>query len=219
MPGVTSDDWRLRVDLHEAGLAHTLTERLDATRLEHNLETAFHDRIAVSRDGARVFCYAGTRAQAEAAEELIRSLAQAQGWEVEYDLEHWHPTAEEWEGADVPLPGDDAARAREHGELIARERAECAERGFAEFEVRVDCTSKADAERFAAQLRAEGVPVVQRHQYLLVSATDEDAAAALAERLRAEAPAGATATVEGTLLAAESEMPGNPFAVFGGLGG
>ncbi len=51
-----SDDWRLRVDLHEDGPAHALTEHLGESVLEHDLATAFHDRVVVSREGAGVFC-------------------------------------------------------------------------------------------------------------------------------------------------------------------
>jgi hypothetical protein len=62
-----NDDWRVQVDFHEEGDARALTERLDAQQLEHDLSDAFHDRVVVSRDGARVFLYAGTRDQAEGA--------------------------------------------------------------------------------------------------------------------------------------------------------
>jgi hypothetical protein len=55
---------------------------------------------------------------------------------------------------------------------------------------------------------------------LLVGATDEDAANALADRLRAEAPPGATVTAEVSQRAAWDDDPGRgSFAIFGGLGG
>lgn len=77
-----NDDWRLQIDMHEGGRAHALTERLDAEQLEHDMSAAFHDRVIVSRDGARVFFYAGTRGQAEAVKVLsftIRNDAQVWG--------------------------------------------------------------------------------------------------------------------------------------------
>jgi hypothetical protein len=73
--------------------------------------------------------------------------------------------------------------------------------------------------RFAEQLQGEGLPAVHRWKYLLVGATDEDMAKALAERIRAEAPPESRVNVEGTWAAAYAERPRNPFAVFGGLGG
>ena len=92
------------------------------------------------------------------------------------------------------------------------------ERGQPEFEVRVDLPSRHDAVRFAERLQGEGLPAVHRWKFLLVGATDEDSAKALAERIRSEAPSGSRVNVEGTWKAAYAERPPNPFAVLGGLG-
>lgn len=86
-----SDDWRLQIDLHEESRAHALTEHLDAEQLEHDLSAAFHDRVIVSRDGARVFLYAGTREQAEAARSAVEADAQKHGWTL--DVEFLGPAA------------------------------------------------------------------------------------------------------------------------------
>lgn len=214
-----NDDWRLQVDLHEEEHVRRLLERLDARELEHDLSDAFHDRVIVSRDGDRVFLYAGTREQAESAGKLVDRLAAEHGWSVDAELKHWHPTAEEWEDPDLPLPDDDAARAAEHAALIAAERRETEERGYPEFEVRIDLPSRHDAAHFEGQLRNEGLPAVRRGKYLLVGATDEDAAKTLAERIETEAPGESSVKVEGTWKAALVEQPPNPFAIFGGLGG
>lgn len=211
-----SDDWRLRIDLHDDGAAFKLTELLEKS--EHELEGDFDDRVAVSRDGSEVFAYTGTRALAEAVEALVRSLASENGWEIDTDLKRWHPVAEEWEDPDKPLPtGPDEAA--EHAELIEREREEVAERGYPEFEVRVELPSHRDAAQFVEKLRGEGLPYVQRWKYVLVGAIDEDSAAALAQRLRVEAPPGSTVQVEGTWQALRAELPFNRFAVFGGMAG
>ncbi len=214
-----NDEWRLQIDVRDKGEAASLADRLDAAELEHELSQAFHDRLIVSGDGPRVFVYAGTREQAEQARDLIARLAATQGWNVSAELTHWHPEAEAWEDPDLPLPAGDAARIAEHEKLIAAEREELRERGEPEFEVRVDLASHGDAVHFAEALRAEGLPALRRWKYLVVGATDEDAAKALAARLEAEAPAGSKVTVEGSGQAAWAERPPNPFAVFGGLGG
>jgi len=213
-----NDEWRLQIDVQEPSQAKSLSERLGAAELEHELSEAFSDRLIVSVDGPRLFVYAGTRRQAEQARDLIAALARAHEWEAEATLTHWHPEAEEWEDPDLPLPEGDAARLAEHEKLIAAERAE-AERGEPEFEVRVDLASHGDAARFAEALRAEGLPAVRRWKYLVVGATDEDSARALAARLESEAPGGSEVTVEGSGQVAWAERPPNPFAVFGGLGG
>ncbi|HYJ22921.1 MAG TPA: hypothetical protein VEW07_12975 [Solirubrobacterales bacterium] len=214
-----NDEWRLQIDVQGERDAGSLTERLNAAELEHELSEAFHDRLIVSGDGPRVFVYAGTRAQAEQARDLIAKLAAAHSWDVAIELTHWHPEAEKWEDPDLPLPASDSARVAEHEELIADERRRLAETGEPEFEVRVDLPSHREAVHFAGQLRGEGLPAVRRWKYLVVGAADEDAARALATRFEGEVPAGSKVTVEGSGQAAYAERPANPFAVFGGLGG
>jgi hypothetical protein len=214
-----SDDWRLAVSLSDDGAAHALTERLEAEKLGEDLETSFGDRLIVSGEG-NVLIYAGEREQADLAANAIRALAAEHGWEAELELKRWHPTAEAWEDPDKPLPATDAERAAEHAELVAREREESTERGYAEYEVKVHCSSHRDTVKLADRLRDEGLPIVRRWKYLLVGASDEDAANALAERLRGEVPAGATVTAEVSQRAAWDDDPGRgSFAMFGGLGG
>jgi hypothetical protein len=214
-----SDDWRLRIDVHEQSRARRLLQHVDATELEHQLETEFHDRVIISREDSTLFFYAGERGQAERARELAERFADQHGWEVGLELCHWHPTAEEWEDPDKPLPTDDAERVAEHAELIAEERRQALEQREPEFEVRVECASRADAAALSQKLRAEGLPNVHRFKYVIVGAPDEDSANALARRIRAEAPEGSVVTAEGTLAAVLDEGgAANPFAVFGGLG-
>jgi hypothetical protein len=214
-----SDDWRLRIALDQGGVAHELAERLDASELEHELEASFHDRLVLSRDGDELFCYAGSREEAEAAEKLVRSIAADHGWRAESELRHWHEAAEQWEDPDVPLPQTDAERADEHAALIQREREELKERGEPEFEVRVQFDSHHDAVAFAEKLRQEGLPTARRWKYLVVGAAVQDSADALAARLREEAPPGTTVTAEGSASAAYEERPTSPFWFLGGLGG
>jgi hypothetical protein len=195
-----NDEWRLQIDVEDESHLESLVERLDAQEAEDELSDAFEDRVIVSRDGSRVFAYAATREQAEAAQRLVAGLASEHGWAVATDLKHWHPLAE-------------------HAELIAAEREEAAAQGAPGFEVRVDLPSHHEARRFAEQLRAEGLPAVRRWKYLVVGADDEDGARQLAERLRAEAPSGSEVRAEGSGQVAWAERPANPFAIFGGLGG
>jgi hypothetical protein len=215
-----SDDWRLRAKLVDEGAAHALTERLEAERLSEDVTTAFSDQLIVSGDGADVLVYAGEREQAELAADAIRAIAAEHDWNMELELMRWHPEAEEWEDADKPLPRTDAEHAAEHAERVAKEREETAERGYAEYEVKVHCSSHRDTVKLADRLHDEGLPVVRRWKYVLVGASDEDAANALAERLRAEAPGGATVTAEVSERVAWDDDPGRgSFALFGGLGG
>lgn len=207
-----SDAWRLRIDLHEDGRAHQLTEQLEAAELKHDLENAFHDRVFVSRHGPELLCYVGAREQAEAAERLISSLAAQHGWHSHSELTHWHPLAEAWEDPDEPLPDDDAQRVAEHAELIAREREQTAQRGYPEWEVRVECASHHAASELSDKLRREGLPHVRRWRYLLIGAVDRDSATDLASRIEQEA--SARTSVEVTASSVLARQPRNPFAVF-----
>jgi hypothetical protein len=73
--------------------------------------------------------------------------------------------------------------------------------------------------RLAERLERDGIPVVRRSSFLLGGAVTEDAARALAERLRSETPAGSRIEVEPGGQMAWEVAPQNPFAFFGGLGG
>ena len=214
-----SDDWRLRVCLHEQGLVHALSERLDAHEVEHELEASFADRVIVSGDGSELFCYAGSSEPLQAAQRLIETLADERGWRVDFELARWHPDEQAWKDPGLALPETGSEREAEHAARIAREREEARAQGYPSFEVRVQCATEGDCEEFAARLRAEGLQVVRRSKYLLVGAADEDTANELAARFHREAPEGSAVVAEGTLPAVYSGTPLNPFALFGGLGG
>jgi hypothetical protein len=214
-----NDDWRLRIELAGSGQAGQLTEQLKAHTLDEQRTRSIHDRIVVSQDGAEVFCYAGSRDQAEVTRTAVQALVAGGGWSADYELTHWHPTAEAWEDPDVPLPQTDAERTEELSRRVAQERADSEAQGYPEFEVRVQCSSRGEAGELAERLREEGIPVVHRWSAVLVGALDEGSASQLAERLRALAPAGSVVSVEGNLRAIYDERPWRPFSVLGGLGG
>jgi hypothetical protein len=218
-----SDDWRLHVVLSDDARARELTDRLASFDQEHDLSTSFSDRVAVSRDGREVFLYADTRDQIDAAEKAIESLAAEHQWQLTRELRHWHPTAEEWEDPNEALPDTDAAIASERAELMESERQESQAQGYPDYEVRVRCPTRGDAEQLAQRLRDEGIPSAQRWHFVVLGAPDEDSAQVLAARVRREAPAGSTVSAEGSEQQAIREAPlatpFSPFAVFGGLAG
>jgi hypothetical protein len=213
-----NDDWRVRIHLHQQGRGHQLTQAMEAATLEHELESALPDRVVVSRDEDDVFCYAETREQAERARDLVTALAAKNGWAPDTELARWHPVAEEWEDPNKPLPKTAAEVSAEHAELMHREREESRDQGYPDFEVRVQCRSRAEAIELAARLKAEGLPSLRRWHYILIGATDEDTAAALTRRIAEESPLGSVVSTEGSGQATNAVRPGNPFAVFGGLG-
>jgi hypothetical protein len=197
------DDWRIRIEVeeeeHAAGFLERLTGDLGSEAQELAKNLASH-RLAVSRDENTVYVYAATRAAAESAHAVVE--AELREHEVEArtsKVEHWIDGEDRWD--DEP-PGE----TWEEEEL---------DRGFAPWEVRVECPSHDEARKLAAQLESEGYQPERRFQYLIVGTASREDAEGLAERLHGDVEAGGEVAAE-----AWETRPGNRwFAVFGGLGG
>jgi hypothetical protein len=211
-----NDDFRVRVRLADNHRAVALAAALSSA---HELEAGARGAapVIVSVEGPELFAYAGSREQAEHSAELIRTVSGDNGWQAEFELTRWHPSAEEWEDVEKPLPRSDEEFAAEHALLVAREQAESAARGFAEYEVRVECHTHAETVKLAEILRSQHLPVVRRWRYLLLGAPDEDSAHQLADRVTQESPPGSTVTVEATLPAVAADGPRSRFAVFSNI--
>jgi hypothetical protein len=194
---MANDDWRIRIEVEEEH-AQGLLDRLggdlgsEARELAEDLKER---RLAVSRDGETVFVYAGTRAEAERAHAVVEAELRGNAVEAKTSrVEHWLDAEERWD--DEPP-----------GETWAEQELE---RGYAPWEVRVECGSRREASDLAERLEQEGYRPERRFQYLIVGAASKEDAEALAARLHGEVEAGGQ-------VVREAE-PANPFAVFGGLG-
>jgi hypothetical protein len=84
------------------------------------------------------------------------------------------------------------------------------EEGFAPWEVRLDAGSRQAARELAEQLEREGYRPVRQWSFLIVGCASREDADALAARLHGTVEPGGEIVWE--------TMPGNPFAVFGGMG-
>jgi len=195
---VAQDDYRIKIEIDDED-AEGLLERLglelsgEAAELAGELERR---RLAVSRDGDELFVYAATLDAAERARSVIQAVISDLGISaVTGAVEHWLDEEDRWD--DEP-PGE----TWEEEEL---------ERGHAPWEVRVECKTHADARALADRLEAEGYPVERRWRYLIVGASSKEDAESLAARVHGEVEPGGGLIWE--------TVPGNPFAVFGGLGG
>jgi hypothetical protein len=214
-----AEDWRLIVDFDDEGDGTQLVEWLSARRFATEERDRLGGRVAVSRDGPRVFLYADSESLAREADGIVRALLASEGAEARISFERWHPVEQDWKDAAMPLPQTEDEVRAEHERQQEREAAESLASGRAEWEVRVSLPSRDATVALAERLEAEGTPAVRRATFLLVGAANRDEAEALAERLRAEAPEGADVEVEPGGGMAWEVMPQNPFAVFGGLGG
>ncbi len=195
---MAQDDYRIKIEIDDED-AEGLLERLglelsgEAAELAGELERR---RLAVSRDGDELFVYAATLDAAERARSVIQAVISDLGISaVTGAVEHWLDEEDRWD--DEP-PGE----TWEEEEL---------ERGHAPWEVRVECKTHADARALADSLEAEGYPVERRWRYLIVGASSKEDAESLAARVHGEVEPGGGLIWE--------TVPGNPFAVFGGLGG
>jgi hypothetical protein len=190
-----ADDWRIRIEVDEP---ESVLDRIgidlddEARELARDLEQR---RLAVSRDGDEIFVYASSRAEAERAHDVIEAQLRSLGGAARASkIEHWLDDEDRWD--DEP-PGD----TWEEEEL---------ERGYAPWEVRVRCASHHAARELADSLAAEGFRPVVRFHYLIVGTASKEDAEALAARLHGQVEGGGEVVWE--------TSPGNPFAVFGGLG-
>jgi len=195
---VANDDWRIRIEVEEEERASGFLERLtgnlgsEARELASNLES---HRLAVSRDGETVFVYAATRGAAEQALAVVEAELREHGIEARISqVEHWLDDEDRWD--DEP-PGE----TWEEEELA---------RGYAPWEVRVECASHQKARELADQLEAEGYRPERRFHYLIVGTASREDADSLATRLHGEVEPGGELVYE--------VEPANPFAIFGGMG-
>jgi hypothetical protein len=191
-----SDDWRIHITVSDGddNLLDRLGLELDdeARELADELKER---RLAVSRDGDELFVYADTQAAATQAHSVIQAVLRQENIHAsESTIEHWLENEERWD--DEP-PGE----TWEEEEL---------DQGHAPWEVRVARETHADARRLAEQLESEGYSVARRWKYLIVGAASKEDAQALAERVHGEIEPGGELVWE--------VVPGNPFAIFGGLG-
>jgi hypothetical protein len=192
------DDWRIRIDL-EGERASSLLERLGfdmSPRAKELARELAEHRLPVSREDDTVFVYASSGQEAEQARQVVEAELREAGLEADLvRIEHWLDEEDRWD--DEPEAPD--------------VEDEVASRGYAPWEVRVDCASHDEADQLADALEAEGYEVVRRWTYVIVGAATREEADALAERVHGEVEAGGELVWE--------VMPQNPFAVFGGLGG
>jgi hypothetical protein len=210
-----AEDWRVTITVDDEGAARRVLAELHAREVRQELRDELGGRVAVSSDGPDLFLYADTRRAAEAGERALREVLEEQQLSGAPHLDRWHPIAEEWQDASVPLPTSEAEREQERDRLDELDDERSRATGVAQWEVRVELTSQALAEALADRLESDGYSVVRRSTFVLVGANDQEEAEELAARLKNDG----TVHVEPSTGVAWQLMPTNPFAVFGGLAG
>jgi hypothetical protein len=194
---MAQDDWRIRIELPEDEHARGLLERLGFGRREAEelADELREHRLAVSRDGNTVFVYAASGMQAEQASRIVEEELREEGLTpARFVMERWLAEEDRWD--------DEPEQPDAEEELL--------ERGYAPWEVRVECQSLAAARRLADKLRDEGYGVSRTFTYVIAGTETREQAVELARRIHGEVEPGGELVYE--------VQPLNPFAVFGGLG-
>lgn len=192
------DDWRIRVEL-EGDRADGFLQSLGiglSSRAKELAKELEDDRLPVSRDDDTIFVYSSSRLQAEQAQKVVEAELTENSIEpLVVRIEHWLADEERWDDE----PKDESWE------------EEVLERGYAPWEVRVECVSHDDADALADRLERQGQDVVRRWTYVIVGAASREEADELATQLHGEVEPGGEVVYEA--------MPRNPFAIFGGMGG
>ena len=99
-----NDEWRVEIDLDDEEHGLGLGERLRAHDLDDEARKRLGGRVVVTRDGPRVFLYAGQEQEAREAERVARELVAAENLTADIAVTRWHPVEEAWKDASIPLP-------------------------------------------------------------------------------------------------------------------
>jgi hypothetical protein len=182
------DEWRVEIDLADERHGFGIGERLRAHSLDDEARKRLGGRVVVTRDGPRVFLYAGSEAEAREAEAVARELVAKDDLSAGISLTRWHPVAEEWQDATTPLPATEAEEREETREKEAHEYAEAMEEGSYDWLVKAELPSRDAAAELEDQLRAEGLPVHRRWRYVTVDVLTEEQANELGTRLGQQTP-------------------------------
>jgi hypothetical protein len=192
---VARDDWRLRIELGDEERTGLLGRLGLWESGAEELASELRDRrLAVTEGDGTVFVYAASSLELEQAQKVIDlELEELGAAPASVSREHWLADEERWDGGPREASLDE--------DLLAD--------GYAPWEVRIDARDHAAARELADRLEAEGYGVVRRWTFVIAGCATEEQARELAERLHGEVEPGGELVWE--------SLPGNPFAVFGGL--
>ncbi len=181
-----AEDFRVEVELDDEAHGYPLRERLRALNLDDEARDRLGTNVVVTRDGSRIYAYTSTAEQATEAERVIGELVRDGKLTAEMHVTRWHPVAEEWRDASLPLPSTPADEQREYEEREAAETQEARVEGEFDWRVVAEFPTRDEAGDLARRLSDEGLPAKRRWRYVMVGVVTEERAEDLAERLRRE---------------------------------
>jgi len=194
-----AEDFRVEVELDDEAHGYPLRERLRALNLDDEARELLGRNVVVTRDGSRIFAYTSTEAHAREAAQVISRLLADEGLTGELAVTRWHPAAEEWRDASLPLPATSEEEELESQEHEDAERREAIEEGEFDWHVVTEMHTRESARDLTRKLMGEGLPVSRRWRYVTIGAVTEARAEELADRLRGELDDSADVWVEAHL--------------------
>jgi hypothetical protein len=193
---MTEDEWRVEIDLDDEEHGYGLGERLRARDLDDEARKRLGGRVMVTRDGPRVFLYAGSEDETREAERVARELVTDEDLTAEIRATRWHPAEEAWKDASIPLPRTEGEEQEELDRKEAAEWREAVEEGSFDWIVKVELPSGAEAAELTDRLTDEGYRVHRRWRYITIDVVTEENANELATSLRDVLPPGSEVSVD-----------------------
>ena len=194
-----ADDWRVRVELADEGARKEFTRLLQdgLSPLGADLAQPLQGgHVSISGDDENLFVYADSPQQAESAHAVILSELEHHGVVATTStVEHWLANEERWDNE----PADDTWE------------GEVTDKGYAPWEVRVECHSRHEAVALESTLESEGYQPIRQWSHLIVGAATREEADALAARLNGEVQTGGAVVWEEAI---DSHVV-RPFVFFG----
>jgi hypothetical protein len=204
---VGNEDWRVEINLDDKHEGYDIRERLRSRDLDDDARARLGERVYVSRDGPKLFLYAGSEQQAREAEVVAQELVAADNLSADFAVTRWHPVEQEWKDASIPLPGTETEVRQEMEHKAETERSEVEEHGSYDWLVKINLPTAGDAERIAETLDEAGHPVHRIWRWVTVDVLTEEIGNELISSLREALPADAEIWLEGNLDDPDSRSP------------
>jgi hypothetical protein len=152
------------------------------SQVAEGMRTRLGQLADISAGQSELFVYTDSEAAASEAASVALELLTQLGVQPEVVLDRWNPFTMDWD-ADLgaPSPAGEPADARRK-QRIADDTRRSEASGVPAWTVTAAFSSRHDAIELARRLREQGLPAVRRGKSVLLGASNEDVAAALAQR-------------------------------------
>src|SRR4051812_49913669 len=125
-----ADDWRVELFVEGHGGPRHVADAARERAVAREARRQLGEGIRVSLDRDRLFAYAASREEADAAMAALSALALEHGLRATAELARWHPIEERWESPDVEVPAAGGPAQRERARPDAPQDPQAAAGGY-----------------------------------------------------------------------------------------